>query len=72
MLAIKYTPNIFLIIVFVSSFLQQDMLSVCVLKNWKQLFSSKLILYLVGQEHSIYFSFLTRIFTRYLQNFRVK
>ena len=26
------------------------MLSVCVLKNWKQLFLSKLILYLLGQE----------------------
>ena len=41
---------------------------VCVLKNWKQLFLSKLILYLLGQEYGIYFSFLTYIFSRYLQN----
>ena len=45
---------------------------VCVLKNWKQLFLSKLILYLLGQEYEIYFSFLTHIFTRYLQNFHEK
>ena len=32
MLAIKYEPNIFHIIVYVSSFLQQDMLSECVEK----------------------------------------
>ena len=45
MLAIKYTPNIFLISVYVSSLLQQDIcyVKVYVLKNWKQLFLSKLM-----------------------------
>ena len=43
-----------------------------VLKNWKQLFLSKLILYLLGQEYDIYFSFLTYIFLRYLRNIHEK
>ena len=75
MLAIKYTPNILLIGVCVSSFFQQDIcyVKMCVLKNWKQLFLSKLILYLLGQEHGLYsFLFLTYIFTRYLRNIHKK
>ena len=73
-LAIKYTPNIFLISVYDSALLQQDIccvkvcVCVCVLKNWKQLFLSKLFLYLLGKGYSIYFLFLTYVFTRYLQN----
>ena len=35
-------------------------------------FLSKLILYLLGQEYGIYFSFLTYIFSRYLQNIHEK
>ena len=56
MFAIKYTPDIFLISVYVSSLFQQDICSVkvCVSKNWEQLFLSKLILYLSGQEYGIY------------------
>ena len=42
------------------------------LKNWKQLFLSKLILYFLGQEYDIYFSFLTYIFLRYLRNIHEK
>ena len=42
------------------------------MKNWKQLFSSKLILYLLWQEYTIYFSFLTHILMRYLRNFHGK
>ena len=75
MLDIKYTPNILLIGVCVSSFFQQDIcyVKMCVLKNWKQLFLSKLILYLLGQEHGLYsFLFLTYIFTRYLRNIHKK
>ena len=75
MLAIKYTPNILLIGVCVSSFFQQDIcyVKVCVLKNWKGLFLSKLILYLLGQEHGLYsFLFLTYIFTRYVRNIHKK
>ena len=71
MLAIKYTPNILLISVCVSSLHQQDIcyVKVCILKNWKQLFLSKLILNLFGQEHGIYlFLFLTYTLTRYLRN----
>ena len=75
MLAIKQTPNILLIGVCVSSFFQQDIcyVKVCVLKNWKGLFLSKLILYLLGKEHGLYsFLFLTYIFTRYLRNIHKK
>ena len=75
MLAIKHTPNILLISVYVSSLLQQDIcyVKVCVLKNWKQLFLGKLIPYLLGQEYGIYLLlFLTYIFTRYLRNIHKK
>ena len=69
MLAIKYTPNILLISVCASSLHQQDIcyVKVRVLKNLKQLFLSKVIPDLLGQEHGIYlFLFLTYILTRYL------
>ena len=66
MLAIKYTPNIFLLSIYVSSLLQQDIcfvkvcvcVCVCVLKIWKQLFLSKLIMYLLGQEARAWHLFL--------------
>ena len=46
---------------------------VCVCwKIGKKIFLSKLILYLLRQEYSIYFSFLTYIFTRYLRNIHEK
>ena len=38
----------------------------CVLKNWKQLFLSKLILYLLRQEYIIYFSFITSFITSFI------
>ena len=75
MLAVKYTRNIFLISVYISDILQQDIcyVKVCLLKNWKQLFLSKLIPYLLVQEYGIYlFLFFTNIFTRYLQNIHEK
>ena len=70
MLSVKYTRNISLISVYISYILQQDIcyVKVCLLKNWKQLFLSTLIPYLLGQEYGIYlFLFLSYIFTRYLQ-----
>ena len=74
MLAIKYTPNIFLISIYVTSLFQQNIccVKVCVLKNWEQLILSKLILYLLGQEYGIYFLLLTYIFTRQLRNIHEK
>ena len=75
MLVIKYTPNIFLIRSTSSpsfSKICYVKLKVCVLKNWKQLFLSKLILYLLGQEYGIYFSMVTYIFSRYLRNIHEK
>ena len=67
MLAIKYTPKILLISVCFSFQLQQDFCyaKVCGVENWKQLFLSKLIPYLLGQEYGVYLVlFLTYIFTR--------
>ena len=83
MLAIKYTPNIFLLSIYVSSLLQQDIrfvkvcVCVCVCVCWKfgnNYFWVNLLCIYWGkrQEHGICFLFVTYIFTRYLQNIHEK
>ena len=76
MLAIKWTPNIFLISVYIfPSPLQQDIcyVEVGVLKNWEQLFLSVIYsVFIWGRSTAFIYLFLTYIFTRYLRNIHEK
>ena len=66
MLPIKDTPKFFLISVYVSSLLYQDVcyIKVFLLKNWKQLFLSKLVPYLLGRSTVFIYSYSSLIYLR--------